>query len=75
MPNNFFQNIKNAASTALSAVGITINDDRGNALNVPINQQKPKGIYRTFLPSGNVRNVMVKVDKNNNDNNNSILQK
>lgn len=69
MPNNFFQNIKNAASTALSAVGITINDDRGNALNVPINQQKPKGIYRTFLPSGNVSNVMVKVDKNSNDNN------
>ncbi len=61
MPNNFFQNIKNAASTALSAVGITINDDRGNALNVPINQQKPKGIYRTFLPSGNVSDVMVKI--------------
>jgi hypothetical protein len=72
MPRNFFQNIKNAASTgkkALTDAGFVINDDRGNALNVPINQQKPKGIYRTFLPSGNVSNVMVKVDKNGNDNN------
>lgn len=57
MPS-FFQN-------GLNRAGIRINDDRGNPLNLPINETtKPSGIYRTNLTSANQTNVMTRKDEN-----------
>ena len=68
MGSNFFQNVNNGISNA----GIRINDDRGNPLNLPINQQQPTGIYRTFVNSNNPGNVMVKLNDGSEENNNPL---
>lgn len=54
---------------ALSSTGITINDDRGNPINLPINQITPTGIYRTYVNSNNPgNNVMVNLDSDTDSN-------
>lgn len=44
-----------------------IHDDRGNLLNVPIDQQQPNGVYRTYLSSNNPTSVMVKIQGKDSD--------
>lgn len=55
MPN-IIKNISKAAKE-----GFKIVDDRGNPINIPPNEEKPSGIYRTYLNSNNATNVMVKI--------------